>query len=414
MKKTSADETDVLIIGAGPSGALAGARLVQSGHRVTVLEKDHFPRFSIGESLLPQCMAFIEQAGMLEAVETAGFQLKDGAAFSWGGRYTDFDFSDKFSPGWGTTFQVERARFDKVLADAAERAGVEICYGQEITHVAFDECGGLLHARNGNGDHLEYRAKFVLDASGFGRVLPRLLRLDRPSAFPSRRSLFTHVEDCIDAVEFDRQKILITVHPQNPDIWYWLIPFSNGRSSVGVVGDASFFADFNGAPDEILRELINCDSRLQQWLSQAVFDSRTGDITGYAADVSRLWGPHYALLGNAGEFLDPVFSSGVTIAMKSATLAAAVLDCQLRGEPVDWESDYAEPLRLGVDTFRTFVEMWYEGKLQDIFFQEQASSHIRAQICSILAGYAWDVQNPFVRDTRRRLEVLAELCGGSA
>lgn len=410
MKTTDTIASDVLVIGAGPSGALVSALLKQQGHTVTILEKSHFPRFSIGESLLPQCMAFIEQAGMLEDVQAAGFQLKNGAAFSWNERYTDFDFSDKFTPGWGTTYQVERARFDKVLADAAERAGVVIFYDREITQVEFDAQGGRLQARNSDGEHFQYRGKFVLDASGFGRVLPRLLKLNRPSNFPSRRSIFTHIEDRITAAEFDRQKILITVHPEYRDVWYWLIPFSNGRSSVGVVGETSFFNHFEGNPDQVLRQLIKQDPRLINWLSQAKYDSPVGDVTGYASDVTRLWGEHFALLGNAGEFLDPVFSSGVTIAMKSATLAATVLDRQLQGEKVDWELEFSQPLKHGVNTFRDCVNMWYEGKLQDIFFHEQSAPSIRAQICSILAGYAWDRENPFVRDTRRRLDVLAEIC----
>ncbi len=410
MKKTDALNADVLIIGAGPAGALASARLKQQGHDVVVIEKDHFPRFSIGESLLPQCMEFIEQAGMLQVVQEAGFQFKGGAAFSWNERYTDFDFSDKFTLGWGTTWQVERARFDKILADAAERSGARIYYGQEITGVQFDTPGVRLQSRNDNGEQFEYRGKFVLDASGFGRVLPRLLNLEKPSTFPSRRSLFTHIEDRITAREFDRQKILITVHPEYRDIWYWLIPFSNGRSSIGVVGEASFFDRFAGDTKQVLREVINQDPRLRDWLSQAKYDSRTGDITGYSVDVTRLWGEHFALLGNAGEFLDPVFSSGVTIAMKSSVLAANVLDRQLRGEEVCWEQDYAQPLKRGVDTFRAFVEMWYEGKLQDIFFHDQEAPSIRPMVCSILAGYAWDLDNPFVADTSRRLGVLAELC----
>ena len=407
MNKISAD---VLIIGAGPAGAVAGALLKQRGHSVTIVEKGRFPRFSIGESLLPQCMAFIEQAGMLDAVQQAEFQLKNGAAFNWRERYTDFDFSDKFSQGWGTTFQVERAKFDKILADTAQSQGVDIQYDREIKQVFFDSGGCTLQAGNSEGESFCYEGRFLLDASGFGRVLPRLLALDRPSDFPSRRSIFTHIEDRIDDAGFDRNKILITIHPDYRDVWFWLIPFGNGRSSVGVVAEEAFFARFDGDPEQVLRELINQDPMLNRCLAQAVYDTPVSSIVGYSADVSRLWGEGFALLGNAGEFLDPVFSSGVTIAMKSASLAATLLDRQLQGESVDWQQEYANPLKAGVDTFRVCVDMWYRGKLQDIFFYRDADPVVRAQICSILAGYAWDTKNPFVRDTRRRLSVLAELC----
>ena len=129
------DTTDVLIVGAGPAGSVAAGFLRQQGRRVLVLEREQFPRFSIGESLLPQRMEYIQAAGMLRDVVEAGFQFKNGAAFAWGDRRTDFDFRDKFSPGWGTTYQVQRAAFDKVLADAAARQGAEVRFRHEVTAV---------------------------------------------------------------------------------------------------------------------------------------------------------------------------------------------------------------------------------------------------------------------------------------
>ena len=130
---------DVAIIGAGPSGAIAASLLHQQGKRVLVLEKQHFPRFSIGESLLPCCMQFIEEAGMLEALNAAGFQYKNGAAFHRNGTYTTFDFTDKFTPGPGTTFQVQRASFDKLLADTAQNQGVDIRYGETVEAIDLTE-----------------------------------------------------------------------------------------------------------------------------------------------------------------------------------------------------------------------------------------------------------------------------------
>ena len=126
------EHTDILIIGAGPAGSVAAGLLRKQGHQVLILEKETFPRFSIGESLLPQSMAYIEEAGMLQAVVEAGFQFKNGASFARGERYTEFDFRDKFSAGWGTTYQVQRARFDHVLAKEAERLGTEVRYRHEV------------------------------------------------------------------------------------------------------------------------------------------------------------------------------------------------------------------------------------------------------------------------------------------
>lgn len=123
-----------------------------------------------------------------------------------------------------------------------------------------------------------------------------------------------------------------------------------------------------------------------------------------------MYGKGYALLGNAGEFLDPVFSSGVTIAMKSASLAADIVDRQLKHQVVDWKAEFVEPLQIGVETFRTFVTAWYEGGLQDVVFYDQQQANIKAMICSILAGYVWDEKNPYVKNSRPRLNTLAELC----
>ena len=399
----------VIIIGAGPSGSIAGALLHNSGHQVTILERQHFPRFSIGESLLPQCMEFIQQAGMMDAVVKAGFQFKNGASFVYRDQHTVFDFEDKFTDGMGTTFQVQRGRFDKILADEAARMGVDIRWQMEVTAVDFSGDKPKLDVRDPSGKVVTHEADFILDASGFGRILPRLLDLESPSGFPVRKALFGHIEDRIDDAQFDRNKIRITVHPDHKDVWFWLIPFSNGRSSIGVVAQADFYQSWT-CNDTALQDIINQDDSLRTLLKNAVFDDKINTITGYSANVKSLYGKGYALLGNAGEFLDPVFSSGVTIAMKSASLAAAVLDRQFKQETVDWNTDYAVPLQRGVDTFRVFVDAWYDGRFRDVIFHQKQQPEIKAMICSILAGYAWDETNPYVKNARSRLDTLVKLC----
>jgi flavin-dependent dehydrogenase len=416
---TQIQTADVVIIGAGPAGAIASALLNRQGHKVVVIERQHFPRFSIGESLLPQCMEFIAEAGMLDAVNNAGFQFKNGAAFTHKGNYSFFDFTHKFSAGPGTTFQVQRASFDHLLATEAQRQGVEIRYGHSVTAISFNAAGAELAVQPDVGDSYQLKARFVLDASGFGRVLPRLLDLELPSDFPARTSVFTHIEDNIDSAvhaslaEHDRSKILVTVHPTHKDVWFWLIPFAQGRCSIGVVAENHFFEN----KDDLmacLQDFISQTTDLSQLLRNAVFDTPVQKLSGYACNVKSLWGKHYALLGNAGEFLDPVFSSGVTIAMKSASLAAPLVSRQLAGTAVDWEQEYALPLKRGVDTFRNYVTAWYDGRFQDVIFyrQDKASPKISAMISSILAGYAWDTENPFVAEPSRRLNALAELCRG--
>ena len=405
------EQTDVVVIGAGPSGAVAAAFLRQQGRRVLVLEREQFPRFSVGESLLPQSMEYIEAAGMLRDVVEAGFQHKNGAAFAWGERYTDIDFRDKFSPGWATTYQVQRASFDKVLADAAARQGAEIRYRHTVTGVDVAGARPRVSVRDAEGKDYDVEARFVLDASGFGRVLPRLLDLEVPSDFPVRNALVTHIADGFTADgPFDRNKIRVTVHSQRPDVWFWTIPFSNGRCSQGVVADSEFLARYSGSDLERLRAIVAEEPVLSALLKDAVWDTPARQLGGWSANVKSLWGPGYALLGNAGEFLDPVFSSGITIAFKSASLAAACIAREFDGEAVDWQADYAVPLKAGVDTFRAFVDAWYAGGFQKIIFHERHTPDIRRMIAAILAGYAWDQKNPYVAQAKRRLGVLEELC----
>ncbi|TBU76213.1 NAD(P)/FAD-dependent oxidoreductase [Phytopseudomonas daroniae] len=411
MKSPEVQQHQIVVVGAGPSGAIAAAILKRKGHEVLILERQRFPRFSIGESLLSHCLDFVEEAGMLDAVRAAGFQIKHGAAFAWGDRYTDFDFRETFTPSFGSTFQVQRATFDKVLADEAERQGVTIRYEEEIVAVDFSGEQPLLSVRRlADGHEYQVCCTFVLDASGYGRLLPRLLDLELPSNLPMRKALFTHIEDRIDHPDFDREKILITTHPTLRDVWFWTIPFSNGRCSLGVVGLAERFDGYPQDMDAALKQFVEETPSLTKVLGNAVWDTPVREIKGYSANVKTLHGPGFALLGNAAEFLDPVFSSGVTIAMRSASMAANLLHRQLSGESVDWELDFATPLKRGVDTFRVYVEGWYDGSFQDVIYYPNASPEIRSMISSILAGYAWDERNPYVAEPRRRLRVLAELC----
>ncbi|WP_246247022.1 NAD(P)/FAD-dependent oxidoreductase [Candidatus Methylobacter favarea] len=253
-----------------------------------------------------------------------------------------------------------------------------------------------------------YEADFVLDDSGFGSILPKLLDLESPSGFPVRQALFGHIEDRIKVTQFDRNKIRITVHPECKDVWFWLIPFSNGRSSIGVVAESGFYKQWDDN-DSALQDIIGQESRLTGLLKNAVFDQKINALTGYSANVKSLYGKDYVLLDNAGEFPDPVFSSGVTIAIKSASLAAEILDRQFNNEAVDWRMDYAMPLQRGVNTFRIFVNAWYDGRFQDVIFHPRQQPEIKAMICSILAGYAWDENNPYVKNARARLDTLLQL-----
>ncbi|MCX7208118.1 MAG: NAD(P)/FAD-dependent oxidoreductase [Proteobacteria bacterium] len=402
------EHTEILIIGAGPSGSVAAGLLRKQGRQVLIIEKEVFPRFSIGESLLPQSMEYIEAAGFLQDVIEAGFQYKNGAAFVRGEQSTAFDFRDKFSAGWGTTYQVQRGNFDHVLAKAAAKAGAVIRYQEQVIAVDLEGDQPLITVQSATETY-QISARFLLDASGFGRILPRLLKLETPSDFPVRGAYFTHIEDHISDSGFDRNKILVSVHPDHHDVWFWTIPFSNGRCSQGVVAKPEFLEKYQGSETERLQAIIAEVPTLSTVLKNAVWDTPARQLIGYSANVSSLHGKGFALLGNAGEFLDPVFSSGVTIAVKSAALAAAEIEREFAGETVNWQSDYADPLKAGVDAFRAFVSSWYEGGFQDVIFHQDQSADVRRMISAILAGYAWDLNNPYVAQPKR-LKTLEQLC----
>nr|WP_299242087.1 NAD(P)/FAD-dependent oxidoreductase [uncultured Halomonas sp.] len=406
-------DTDVIVIGGGPAGAAAASQLAGLGHEVRVLERSHFPRFSIGESLLPQCMSYLETAGLLETVQAGGYQLKNGAAFTRGAKTTAIDFREKFTPGWGTTCQIERADFDQRLIQAAIERGAKVDFGVTVTDVRPDDQRPQVSYVDENGQTTTVTARFLLDASGYGRVLARTLDLERDPRLEPRMAVFTHVEDRIDDPDYDREKILIGVHPKDATIWYWLIPFANGHASVGVVGAIETLARYGDSAEARWHTLIDAEPRYRQLLRNARPVRAFSELKGYSADVTRLHGPGYALLGNAGEFLDPVFSSGVTIALRSANMAAPLVDRLLRGESVDWQTEFEAPLRQGVATFRAFVDAWYDGRLQSIVFNEAQPDGLKRMISAVLAGYAWDQDNPFVTAADRRLTALAQLCGYS-
>ena len=217
--------------------------------------------------------------------------------------------------------------------------------------------------------------------------------------------------DNISHPAFDRNKILITVHPEDPQVWLWLIPLADGLSSIGVVGADETILSAGETPEARLAHYVSTSGLMADILKDAETFRPESEIIGFSANVKSLTGPRHALLGNAAEFLDPVFSSGVTIAMKSACLAAELVDSQLRGETVDWNKDYAEELQTGVEAFRACVNAWYDGLLQRLIFMgdERRGDEVTRHFTAILAGYAWDRKNPIVRDPKRFFKLIDRL-----
>lgn len=402
------EKTDVLVIGAGPAGTIAASILNQEGFNVKMVEKTQFPRFVIGESLLPRCMDHLEAAGLLEAVKKQGFQEKFGAKFIRGDEICDFNFSNQFTKGWNWTWQVPRAHFDKTLADTVQEKGVPIDYQTGVKDIKFHSGFSITTVEHADGSKKEIEAKFIVDASGYGRVIPRMFNLDEPSNFPQRKAFFAHIRDLKRPGGIDGNRITVVVHRQ--DIWIWIIPFSTGVTSVGFVGTPEFFEQFGGTDEKSFRSMIASDPNTADRFHQAELVMAPTAIAGYAITTKRLYGDGFVLTGNATEFLDPVFSSGVTFAMESGHTAARLVARHLRGDPsINWQTEYTGHMMQGINTFRSYVSGWYDGTLHEIFFARQIQEEFKNQICSVLAGYVWDLSNPFVKKHDTALKALAKV-----
>lgn len=399
------EKIDVLVIGAGPAGTVAASIINKAGYKVKIVEKQKFPRFVIGESLLPRCMEALTEAGFVDAVKEKGFQQKSGAKFVKNGKICDYFFADQFTDGWNWTWQVPRAEFDKTLADTVEKMGVPVCYETTVTGITFNGSDSVTVVEDIDGNKTSIEAKFIVDGSGYGRVIPRLFNLDKPSNLPPRKALFTHTVDLKRSMDDEPNRITIIVH--QPGVWIWVIPFSNGITSVGFVGSEEFFNQYQGDDETVLRQLMASQPYLTERLEGVDFVFEPRVLQSWSTTTDTFYGDGFVLTGNVTEFLDPIFSSGVTLATVSSQTAANLVIRKLQGEDIDWDKEYTEKLLQGVDTFRSYVMAWYEGTLDTIFFAEKQNHEIKKKICSVLAGYVWDLNNPFVSEHDTILKRLA-------
>lgn len=388
-------ECDVFIIGGGPAGSIAAAKLIQAGYSVELVEKIKFPRFVIGESLLPRCNELLEEAGMLEAVKNAGFQFKGGVAFqNEQGDIKVVNFEQNMGQKHNSSFQVRRETFDKLLLDEAEKFGAHVTMESEVT--AYDEAANIVTVVHKDGSEEKYHAKKVIDASGYGRVLPRLLDLDAGSGLALRDAIFCRVEGDLRPQDGTDGYIYVYVVGDN-DAWIWNIPLSPTVTSVGVVCSDEYYRSFNMDQQAFWEHIIANDPHAKKRYTNAKRINEVGFIGGYSSNVKKMFGDNFVMVGNATEFLDPVFSSGVTLALESGAKAADLTIKELNGEAVDWQHDYQDYMMIGVNVFREYVEAWYDGRLQGILFSKTpGADKIERKVVSVLSGYVWDKKNMFV------------------
>ncbi|MCV9387200.1 NAD(P)/FAD-dependent oxidoreductase [Reichenbachiella ulvae] len=399
---------DVLVIGAGPAGSVAAAYLVNQGFSVTVVEKSKFPRFTIGESLLPLSMEHFKEVGMLEALEAANFEVKSGALFVRKDQEMDISFDENFTPGWTWTWQVPRDEFDHILAKEAEKKGAEFKYETVISKIDFQEDKVVADIdEQGSVSTEEFR--YVLDSSGNAGVLAKMLNFDVEYQATNRRSLFTQVKE-EDRSPYKRP-MRITFEVLQQDLWYWVIPFSNGNTSLGFVGNKKWFDLPAEDNNELFRKMMAQSDHFVERFEGKEFLYDVRGANDYTNSATKLYGHRFALAGNTTGFIDPVFSSGVAIATESAIKSAKLIERELNGGKPDWEMEYVAHMKQASEVFRAVVETWYNGDLQKIFFHSDIKLEIKKQITSILAGYVWDMSNPFVKRNKKLIKTVAHVVG---
>lgn len=405
---TNQEQVDILIIGAGPAGCVAAGYLEQKDIKIKVVERLTYPRIVVGESLIPRSMDHFDEAGLLPALQKMNFEKKPGARFIRGNQICVFDFSKKFTEGWDWTWQIPRADFDQVMAESLIERGVDIAFETTVTAVSFDENGhATTQVVDKDGNEATIHSKFVIDCSGYGRVLPRLLNLDAPSKLSPHSAIFSHVKD-VRRPE-GREGTQISFDIIEREVWLWVIPFSNGNTSLGIVAPTDYIDNLGPDTTLALKEAIKKSDFYIQRFGDLDFEFEPKLLKNYSTNVSEMYGKGYALTGNSSEFLDPVFSSGVCFATESGLLAAKLAFRELQGETVDWEQEYAAYMRYGIDVFSTYVKEWYTGNLQTLFFHQPENPEVKRRICAVLAGYVWDKNNPFVKKHKNIVRNMAYL-----
>jgi 2-polyprenyl-6-methoxyphenol hydroxylase-like FAD-dependent oxidoreductase len=382
----------VLIIGAGPAGLVAAANLLNKGCDVTIIERSVFPRVVVGESLLPISMEHFEEVGFLEPLMAAGFAKKPGVRFIKNGVKFDFSFGEQFTKGWTYTWQVPRADFDMIMAEEVIKKGGVIHFGANISSLGTTPCPAITFEKDGETQTI--KGDFLIDSSGFGCVVPNMLGHKVEKGQYPNWAVFTHVKDEFKNDFPEPERISFDI--LETDLWFWMIPFSNGTTSLGFAGNKAHFEDAEDGGKEYFKKKLEKSDWFHERFKNTEILFEPVWHRGYSQSSETMYGENWVLCGNCAEFLDPVFSSGVALATASSLKASNMVLDVFDGKEVDW-SEYSSYMRQGIGVFRTYVDHWYDGKLQDIFFSGHFNPTFKEQVCSVLAGYVWDMDNPFVR-----------------
>jgi flavin-dependent dehydrogenase len=386
------ERCDVAVIGGGPAGSTAAALLARRGYRVIALEKARHPRFHIGESLLPMNLPVFERLGVLDKVRALGV-FKPGADFEADNErgYNTYSFARAIGKSPPHAYQVWRQDFDKMLYEHARECGADAREGHEVVNV--EQRGPRetrLDVRTDDGRSYRVEASYLVDASGRDALLSTKRKLRRKNSQHQSAAIFGHYRGAERRTGEDAGNISIYSFEHG---WMWMIPLPEGVMSVGAVCRPDYLKQRKGRTVEFLRDTLMRNPALWRRIATAELIGNEVRVTGnYSYDSTQMGGPGWVLIGDAFAFLDPVFSSGVYLAMSGAEQAVNVVDAALR-EPAD-EMALLRKLekrqRAGMDRFSFFIYRFNGPVLQQMFRHPRNSWQLEQSVISMLAGDLFD------------------------
>src|SRR6184192_248746 len=377
---------DVAIIGGGPAGSTAAALLARAGRRVVVFEREKFPRFHIGESLLPFSMKAFTRLGLHEKFLRAGFLKKFGgeifAACSDQG--TKFYFKDGFRSQTDHAYQVTRGDFDKVLLDHAAECGAEVCEQISVDRVQFSKDNVELAVKS-NGSSQSIRARYVIDASGRASVLGRQFKIKKTYDHLQKLSIFAHYDGVWRAEGIDGTLTLLV---RGIDRWFWLIPLTTERTSIGVVLDSDTFKKSKLSAEDFLEQSLAEQPIIAKRMTSAQHVSEVYTAADFSYRSTRLHGERWLLAGDAAGFIDPIFSSGVFLAVFSGERCADVLNEVLQ-RPRNMKrlfARYERSVNRAMDVYLRFVNAWYTKEFIEVFLAPRNVLGLAPAVNAVLGG----------------------------